>query len=335
MSSAFITGATGFIGSHLLKKILDSGDYEKVYLLVRKNSIVENLKDEMGRKGVVLINGDLLNPDSFTGILYECEHIYHTAGFVGTNRAYKEDVFKLNYHSTINLLNAIKKTKPKKVLYLASIYALGKGKGKEVADENVEYNLQELAEKIPYLKAKRMADLEAFRCAEEGIPVVFGFPCYCLGPGDIYLSSSRIVLASMKGIMRFYVDGGINVVDVRDVAEGLYLCMKKGRVGEKYILGGYNLTFRELLLELSKFTRTYPYFRIPSWTVRSAGYILELLLGKTSLIDYGSALIMSEFWFYSSQKAERELGYKIRPLEETLRDSVEWLRRHRTYYGKR
>lgn len=335
MASAFITGATGFIGSHLLRKIVDSGGYEKIYVLVRKDSLTENIKWVKEREEVVLVKGDLLEPDSFENTLSRCEHIYHTAGFVGTNRKYRDAVFKLNYQTTINLLNAIRKVKPQKVVYLASIYALGKGAGKAPADERIEYNLQELAEKVPYLKAKRIADLEAFRCAEDGFPLVFGFPCYCLGPGDVYLSSSRIVLASIKGITRFYVDGGINVVDVRDAANGLYLCMEKGRNGEKYILGGYNLTFRELLTELSRFTGTYPYFRLPSSILIFTGFLGELLLGKKSLMDAGAARIMCEYWFYTSEKAKRELGYAVRPLEETLKDSVEWLKAERVYYGRR
>lgn len=330
--NAFLTGATGFVGSNLLRRI--TGEYERVYVLVRSSSVSENIKWIEGEK-VSLVKGDLLEPSSFIKELSKCEHVYHTAGFIGTNRAFKEIVFKLNYETSLNLLKCVEMTKPLKVVYLASIYALGKGKKDKPADESVEFNLQDFAEKIPYIKAKRMAEEQAFRFAEKGVPIVFGFPCYCVGPGDIYLSSSRIVLASMNGFLRFYVDGGINVVDVRDVVDGLYLCMKNGKLGEKYILGGYNLTFKELGHELSKVTGTTPYFKTPHFVIKTGGYLAELIFGKGSIIDYGSALIMCEYWFYNSEKAKRELGWSIRPLSETLKDSVEWLRMNKTYYGKR
>ena len=331
--NAFITGATGFIGSHLLKRI--AGDYEKIYVLVRKHSVPENIKWTEGMDNISIVKGDLLELSTFIDYFSKCEHIYHTAGFVGTNRKFRNEVFKLNYETSLNLLKAAEITKPLKVMYLASIYALGKGEKDKPADETIEYNLQNFAEKIPYMKAKRMADGFAFELAEKGFPIVFGFPCYCLGPGDIYLSSSRIVLASMKGLLRFYVDGGINVVDVRDVAEGLYLCMKKGKAGEKYLLGGYNLSFKALFLELSKFTNCRPYFKLPKGLVKSAGWLAELILGKTTIIDYNSALIMCEYWFYNSDKAKRELGWKVRPLQETLKDSVQWFKMNKTYYGRR
>jgi len=331
--NAFVTGATGFIGSHLLRRI--SGEYGKIYILVRKGSLTDNIKWIEGRDNIFIVRGDLLQPSTFIDQLSRCEHVYHTAGFVGTNRMYKDLVFKLNCEASVNLLKAVEKVKPLKVVYLASIYALGKGEKDRPADETIEYNLEEFSEKIPYMRAKRIADGFAFELAEKGLPIVFGFPCYCLGPGDIYLSSSRIVLASMKGLTRFYVDGGINVVDVRDVAEGLFLCMEKGKAGEKYLLGGYNLTFRELLLELSRFTNCRPYFRLPKGAVKLAGYLAELVFGEKSIIDYNSALIMCEYWFYNSDKAKRELGWRVRPLEETLRDSVEWFRMNKICYERR
>ncbi len=327
--NAFITGATGFIGSHLLKRIAD--EYERIYLLTRSSSVYENIKWVKERDNITIVKGDLLETSTFVDVLSKCEHLYHTAGFVGTNSAYREIVFKLNYEASMNLLKAVEITKPLKVVYLASIYALGKGEKDKPADESIKFNLEKLAEKIPYIRAKRMAEGFAFELAEKGFPIVFGFPCYCLGPGDIYLSSSRIVLASMKGILRFYVDGGINVVDVRDVAEGLYLCMKNGKIGEKYLLGGYNLTFKQLFLELSKWTGCVPYFKIPGTAVKLAGWIGELIFGKSSIIDYASAMIMCEYWFYNSDKAKKELLWKVRPLSETLKDSVEWFRTNKIY----
>lgn len=332
---AFITGATGFIGSHLLRKLIESGDYEKIYVLTRKGSVTENIKDIITSQNVEIVRGDLLDPSTYISVLEKCEHIYHTAGFIGTHKAYREAVFKLNYETSHNLLETLWKRRPEKIVYLASIFALGKGKDKEVADENVVYNLEKLARLIPYFSAKRKADAEAFKYAEKGLNIVFGYPCYCLGPGDIYLSSSRILLAGMKGF-HFYSDGGINIVDVRDVAEGLYLCMKNGKSGEKYLLGGYNISFKEFFIELNKITgKCYPYIKIPHGLLIFAGIMGEKLLGKKSIVDEGSARIMCEYWFYSSEKAKRELGYKIRPLHETLRDAVQWFREHPTYYGKR
>ncbi len=317
-----VTGATGFIGSHVARQLLDAG--EKVRVLVRS---LEKLRDIglAAEKNLEVARGDLLEPATIPAALEGVSRIHHIAGFISTAPVDRKKVYGLNYDITVNLFEACKKARIEKIVYLASIFALaGPSSPKDTrpAREDSPFNLGALG--VDYFKAKRKAELYAWECQRAGLPLVFSYPCFCYGPGDVYVSSSKMVLLFLKQQIPAYVPGGQNVMDVRDAARGLILSMEKGRVGEKYLLGGRNMSYDELFAALSQVTgMPAPKFKMPHGVAKFAGRAAELF-SKAPAIDAQAALLMGYHWYYDDSKARRELGHASRPLEETLRDSVRW-----------
>lgn len=328
-----VTGATGFIGSHLVKKLVSEG--REVAIISRSGRKGENLEDITDKK-LSIIKADLLDEKSLEAKLYNFSEVYHLAGMVHTNRFYSDEIWKSNFLTTKNLFQVLAEKGVGRVVYLASIFSLGKGTKEKPADENTRYNIEYFARRIPYFKAKYEAQKMVEQFLDKGMDITFVYPCFCLGPGDIYLSSSKMLYLFLKGLVRLWWDGGINVMDVRDAADGLVLGMKKGKRGEKYIIGGENIEFKKLFKVFADISGLpEPFIKIPSFAIRAAGNVLEKLLSKNAPIDRGSALISTDYWFYSYEKARKELGYSARPLRETVRDAVEWFRQNESKLKKR
>ncbi|MDD5222381.1 MAG: SDR family oxidoreductase [bacterium] len=321
-----LTGATGFIGSHLLKQLLEQGD--DVRITVRPGSNKTNLAGT-DRDRVEMVQGDLADPEFARRALEGCRRLYHLAGLVSTLKKDVPAIWKSNYDSTVNLFQAGLKQGLEKVVYLASIFALGKGTREKPADENIEYNLGNWD--IPYFQAKRKAEVEAYRFSREGLPIVFIYPTFCFGPGDVYLSSGGMVVQFMKSLMPVYPKGGFNAIDVRDTARGLRLGMERGRAGEKYIVGNENLEFRRFFETLAGVTgRRPPRIPIPTTLAKVSGFLLEKIWNAPP-VDLNSARTAGDFWYYDSSRAKRELGLDCRDLRETLSDAVDWFRENKYF----
>ncbi|MCB0218718.1 MAG: SDR family oxidoreductase [Chrysiogenetes bacterium] len=314
-----VTGATGFIGSHVVQQLLEKG--EKVRVLVRTPAKLADVGIDANHENLEVARGDLLDPATIGPALDGVDAIYHIAGFISTAPQDRKRVYELNFDITKNLFEACEKADVKKIVYLASIFALAGGE-KTPATEESPYNLESL--NVDYTKAKRQAELYAYDKAKAGMPLVFVYPCFCYGPGDVYNSSSRLVLAYIRKELPAYIPGGQNVMDVRDAAGGLILGMEKGKVGEHYIVGGKNLSYEEFFGELQQLTgMAPPKVKLPLFVGRWAGKLLEKTMKNTPL-DEQAALMMGRYWYYDDARARRELGYSSRPLEETLRDSITW-----------
>lgn len=326
----FLSGANGFIGSWTLKFLLKDG-YD-VRICLREKSNIQNIKDVKDR--VEVLNGDLSDKEFALKCVDGCDAVIHTAGKVTPSiNANDEELLSSNYISTYNILRASELKKIKKIVFLGSIFGLGKGKGREIADENIDFNLQELAKLIPYIRIKRMAEKTVEEFINSGVPIVRIYPNFCLGEGDIYLSSSKAILPFVLGI-KFYIDGGINIQWVGDAAKSLILGMKKGKEGEKYITGGANLTTYEIAEKVSNITGKKPpenkinpiVFRAMVKLPYPVICIINKIFDKKMKIDLGSVIISSYgYWFYSDDKAKRELGYTSRPVDETIRESVNYI----------
>jgi dihydroflavonol-4-reductase len=194
-----LTGATGFVGSHLLRQLIERG--EEVRVTVRPGSSRMNIKG-IDENKFEKIQGDLSDPEFAPRALEGCRRLYHLAGLVSTRKKDIPAIEKSNYDSTVNLFRAGLKLGLEKVVYLASIFALGKGTREKPADEGIEYNLGNW--QIPYFQAKRKAELESYRLLKEGLPIVYVYPTFCLGPGDVYLSSGAMVVQFLKGQLPAY-----------------------------------------------------------------------------------------------------------------------------------
>ncbi len=318
--STLITGATGFIGSHLLRELLARG--EDVAITVRGTSSQVNLEGLGARR----VECDLTNYKQTLAALEGVRRVYHLAGFISTAEKDKQKVYDVNYTGTANLLRACRERGVERILFLASIFALGAGEGERPADENVEYNLDWYP--VHYFHAKRKAELEARRLAEQGLPIVFVYPTFCLGPGDVYVSSSEAVVSFLRGQVPAYVKSGIDVIDVRDAAHGLVLGMERGKVGERYLVTGHHTPFKELFERLARISGVpAPKVAMPKRAAIWAGKLAERFMRKPP-ITYQMALLMQRSWYYDGSKARREWGFRNRPLDETLRDAVAWFHEH-------
>ena len=208
-----------------------------------------------------------------------------------------------------------------RVVLSSSAAALGPATRGETNDESQIFKAAALG--IPYVNAVHEAEAEALRLAAAGLPLVCVNPTVVFGPGDIHVTSTRLVRSFLLGRVPAYADGAINVVDVRDVATGHLLADEHGEVGERYILGGRNFTFDRLFSDLGRISGVEPPLKVPRALAAVVGGLLPIGPGRTTLTPQEVAAA-SRFWTYRSNKAKRELGWAARPHEETLEATVAW-----------
>ena len=318
-----VTGANGLIGSHIVRSLLKR-DYA-VRALVREGADLRNLDG----LNVELVRGDLLKAGSIVDAATGCKAIIHTAGLIGTGPYNRWRVWEVNFVGATNVLTAAHVTGVEKVIYTASIFTLGVSVNGQAVAEDVEDNLRRL--KFTYIAARRAAQAKAEKFAAAGMPIVYVYPTYCLGPGlhNVNTPPQRQIIACLRGGLPFCPSGGLNIVDARDVGEAHVLALENGGVGQRYLVGGENVTFRELFARLGKAAnRWMPILPVPNGAVRAGGWLMQWF-SRTPLMDATTARLMHYRWYYDSSKAMNELGYAPRPLDETLRDTVAWLRENR------
>lgn len=317
--TTLVTGATGFIGSHVASRLLERG--EPVRLFVRDPDKLADVGIDSSSPGLEIAVGDLLVPETIDPALDGVERIHHIAGAISLGRGDRRRMYDLNVATTRNLLNAVREHPVERIVYLASIFALA-GSTPTPAREDSPWLLRDLP--VHYVQAKRESELFARDRAAAGMPIVFAYPTFCYGPGDVYESSSDLVLGFLRGKIPAYVNGGHNAIDVRDAAAGLIAAMERGRPGERYLLGGENVTFERMFELLSRITgRRAPRLKLPEGVVRRAAWLAERTLKNPPLTEQ-VALMSARHWYYDDAKARRELGHTSRPLEQTLRDAVGW-----------
>jgi dihydroflavonol-4-reductase len=316
-----VTGATGFIGSHVTRQLLERGETVRVLVRTPAKLAAVGLADH---PELQVATGDLLVPETIERAMAGVDRVHHIAGFVSTARADRDRLHQLNYDTTVNLYDAAQRAGVERIVYLASIFALGApdAGAPTPVDETVRFNLGDT--NVDYFRAKRRAELHTHRRIADGLPIVLAYPCFCLGPGDVYLSSSQLVKAFLDRKLPAYVAGGQNVMDVRDAAAGLRRAMDKGAIGEKYLLGGHNLSTRDVLARLSAITGlSAPRIRVPATAGRLMGRLVERAM-KNPPFDERAMQILGGYWYYDDSKARRELGHTSRPIDETLAAAVDW-----------
>jgi dihydroflavonol-4-reductase len=321
-----VTGATGFLGSHIVRKLAGRG--EKVRILLRRSSKTVNIDDIDVEK----VYGDVTDMDSVRKAMDGCDALYHAAGVVSFKQADYKKMEDVNVGGTNNVFTAAMEAGIKKAVYTSSVAAIGLKPGKEVSDENTPFDPE--GTDIEYILSKYRAEQEALRFVEKGLPLVIVNPSLVIGAGDVYVSTTGIILWYCKRRLPGYTDGGINLVDADDVAEGHLLAAEKGRIGEKYILSNRNITIKELFEVMEKVTGIpRPKLKIPYPLAYAGAYMAEKIFGISApnyvAMDIDSIKGSKHFWYVDNAKAVKELGFGPVPLEVTIERTVSWFKEHR------
>jgi len=312
-----VTGATGFIGWHVARKLLASG--ARVRALVRPTSIVRELEVET-------VTGDLRDPESLERAVAGCEVVYHVAADYRLWVKNPGELFRSNVDGTSNLLNAARKAGVDRVVYTSTVGCIGIPPDRP-GDEDVAVGLDEMAG--AYKQSKFQAEQVALGFARDGFPVVIVNPTAPVGGHDFKPTpTGKIVVDFLKGALPAFVDTGLNLVDVEDTADGHLLACERGRVGERYILGCENLTLEQILGRLAQVSgRQAPRWRIPYPVAYLAGLVSTgwaNVTGQEPRAPLDAVKMARKKMFVSSDKAKHELGFNPGPVDGALRRAVGW-----------
>jgi dihydroflavonol-4-reductase len=320
-----VTGATGFIGGNLARALLEQGF--EVRALVRETSSRTAIQD----LDLDLVTGDLSNPACLDRALKGCDALFHAAAAYTFWSADPKSIYETNVQGTRNILDAALRAKITKVIYTSTESTIGIS-GHALGTEKAVASLESLSGH--YKKSKLLAERVALAFCERGLPVTIVNPAMPVGPWDVKPTpSGQVVLDFLNGRMPAYVNTGLNVVDVRDVAQGHILALHKGRIGERYILGNRNMTLREILGVLEAITGIRASnVRIPIGLALGAAYVDEFvsgtLLKKPPRIPVSAVRTARKFRHFDCSKAINELGLPQTSIEQALADAVVWFRQH-------
>jgi len=317
----FLTGGTGFVGAHVARRLVERGD--DVIVLIRASSNISLLQG----LSVETIVGDIQDFDSLLGAMKGSDEVYHVAADYRLWARDPREIYHSNVNGTRNVLEAAMRLDIPKVVYTSTVGCLGIPKDGSPGDENTPVTRDELVGH--YKKSKYDAEQVALSYAAKGLNIVIVNPSTPIGPGDIKPTpTGKTILDFMRGKMPGFVDTGLNLIDVEDVAVGHLLAARYGRIGEKYILGNRNMTLQEILQVLAKITdRKAPTLCIPYWVAILAAAVdtgISRVLNREPGIPLEGALMSRKKMFFSADKAVRELGLPQSPVEDALRRAVEW-----------
>jgi len=323
----FVTGGAGFIGSHVVKQLVDLG--VDVTAVVLPGDPAPSLAPVASR--VRLVTGDLSSEAALVSGMREAraDLVIHLAAIYALWLAEPRRMFDVNVQGTRNVIRAARAAGVPRVVHTSSIAAVGVLPGEAVADEDTPFNEWDVAN--DYVVSKYIAELEAFRLAGPDLEVVAVNPAFPFGADDTAPTpTGKMVLDTLRGRLPFVIQGGFNAVDVRDVARGHLLGALYGASGRRYILGGHNVTFREFSDRVAAAaSRRPPPLTLPTGFVRRAGRVSDLVANYLTrrppmFTERSVAYMAGRFSYFSTERAQRELGYRPRPLDEAIRASIDW-----------
>jgi dihydroflavonol-4-reductase len=323
---AFVTGATGFVGSHVARILGEQG--ADLRLLVRSSSNPNNIQ---GLKADRVV-GDLRDAASLEKAMAGCDTVFHVAADYRLWVRDPEQMYRSNVEGTRAILEAARKNGVRRVVYTSSVATMGFTSNGHPADENSPVSLENMIG--PYKRSKFMAEEVAMAAGRQAMEVVVVNPTTPVGEQDVKPTpTGRIIVDFLKKKFPAYVDTGLNLVDVDQCARGHVAALEKGRSGERYILGGANLTLKQILDKLAAITGLpSPRVRVPYWMALATGVVDEVVTGhifrREPRATIDAVRMGRKKMFVSSAKAERELGWRIVPVDEALRRAVEWFRKN-------
>lgn len=328
--TSLVTGATGFLGSHVARQLCAHG--ERVRVLARTTSDRRALKD----LPVEIAEGDLRDSDSLDKALAGINCVFHVAADYRLWARDSREIYESNVTGTRNLLAAARKARVEKFVYTSTVATVAVDRA-AMPSEATEATMDEMVGH--YKRSKWMAEQEARRAAHEGVPVVIAMPTTPVGPGDWKPTpTGKIIVDFLNGRMPGYVQTGLNFVGVEDAAAGHLLVAEKGKVGERYLLGAENLTLKQVLDTLARISgRPAPKMKIPHAVALIAAYAdtaFSRLRGREPQIPVEGVKIARHMMFVDCSKARRELGFVAGSVDAALERAVRWYQEN-GYIGAR
>jgi len=322
--TVLVTGATGFLGSHVARLLADRG--ERVRVLVRAES-ADRVSEALPGNRVEVALGDLRDAASLERAMQGVDAVYHVAADYRLWARRPADIYDSNVTGTRNLLEAARCAKVAKLVYTSTVGTMAVPRGEALPDENTRTSIDEMVGN--YKRSKWLAEQEVLRAAGDGLPVVIVNPTTPVGPGDAKPTpTGRIIVDFLNGRMPAFVDSGLNFVGVEDAAAGHLLAAQCGRNGERYILGGENLTLKQVLGMLAQTSgRNAPRVRLPHFVALGAAYAdaaVSGLLGREPRIPLEGVRMARHSMFVSDKKARTELGFAPGPVAGALDRAVRW-----------
>jgi dihydroflavonol-4-reductase len=320
---ALVTGATGFVGAAVARALNSAG--WQVRVLVRGGSDRSNLKS----LAVEVAEGDLTDSISLERALEGCTGLFHVAADYRLGARDPAQLYRTNVEGTRNILNAARAAGVARIVYTSSVATIGIPSDGSPGEERTPAALNNMIGH--YKRSKYLAEEVARDAARAGMGVVIVNPSTPVGPGDIKPTpTGQLVLDAARGRMPAYVDTGLNIVHVDDVAAGHLLAFERGRPGERYILGGEDMTLQTILAEIARLVgRTPPRIRLPYAAVLPVAYVAEgfaRITGRSGRVTLEGVRMSRKRMFFSSGKAVSELGYRWRPPLEAFEDALRWFR---------
>lgn len=320
---ALVTGATGFVGAAVARALLRDG--WQVRVLVRSGSDRSNLQQLAFEIAV----GDLSDRPSLDRALGGCGALFHVAADYRLGAPDPRQLYSTNVEGTRSILLAARHAGVERTVYTSSVATMGIPSDGSPGDEQTPVSLEAMIGH--YKRSKFLAEKVALEAAQAGQSIIIVNPSTPVGPGDVKPTpTGQLMLDAAAGRMPAYVDTGLNIVHVDDVAAGHLLAFQRGRTGERYILGGEDMTLQEILTYIAKLVgRQPPRVRLPYAAVLPIAYLAEVwsrVSGRSGRITLEGVRLARKRMFFSSAKAARELGYRWRPPAEAFDDAVRWFR---------
>ncbi len=322
-SAVLVTGGTGFVGAHVVRALLAGG--ARVRCLVRPGSDRRNLQG----LPVELAEGDLLDPHSLSKAISGCSLVFHVAADYRLSAPDPGRLARVNVEGTRNVLAAAGEAGVRRVVYTSSVGALGLRPDGRPADETTPVTRGDMIG--AYKRSKFDAEEVAREFAAKGLPLVIVNPSSPVGERDVKPTpTGKLIVDFLNGRLPAYVDTGLNLVDVRDVAAGHLLAADKGRHGERYILGNRDMTLKEILETLARITGLPgPRVRLPHaipYAVAALGEVVARITGRPPAVSLEGVRMSRHRMFFDAGKAVRELGLPQSPVEDALARAVAWFR---------
>lgn len=317
-----VTGANGFLGSWLVNRLVRDG--HEVSILIRKKPD----RDSSLPRGVKVFLGDITQSSTLSPALKDQQQVYHLAGLIAYSKEDRDALFRINVQGTENILKHAVANKVQRVLVSSSVVAVGASFQAEILNEDSLYTLDSYH--LSYHESKREMEriFQQYIC-EGRIDGVIVNPSTIYGAGDASKSSRSTQIKVAQGRLRFYPPGGVSVVAVEDVVDGIIKAMEKGRSGERYILAGENLSLKEVFKMIAQCAGVRPpSIPLPPFIFKGLALLDESLhrIGRRGPLPSERAIVAMMYHWYDSSKAKRELGFSNKPAIEAIASSVQWMK---------